>query len=105
LTAPYDGSGNFCGVGDYSDYPYLLVDFEGLDAWTPPTPKDVFKNTVCVKECPFLLKDDENYMKQVDCKPNDIVTDCPTHKFLSKNMWKICIPKTGGDVPPQLGYY
>lgn len=42
LTAPYDGAGNFCGVGDLEDYPYLLFDFEGLDPWSPPGPVQVF---------------------------------------------------------------
>lgn len=83
LTAPYDGAGNFCGVGDMEGFPFLLVDFESLDAWSPPSPADVFKKTVCVKECPSNLKEGEAYNAKVDCKTNDVITTCPTKKFLS----------------------
>jgi len=105
LTAPYDGAGNFCGVDQMEDYPYLMVDFESLDAWSPPSPNDIFKNTVCVKECPNTLKAGESWGATVECKTNDVIKSCPTKKFLTQNMMKICIPKTGGDVPPTLGYY
>lgn len=113
LTAPYDGAGNFCGVGDMEGYPNLMFDFEELDPWSPPTPQDVFKKTVCVKECPEALEKDENgkeepYTNLVECKPNDVITQCPNKKFLSYSMMKICVPKTVNNVtqiPPQLAYY
>lgn len=104
LIAPYDGSMNFCGIGDMEGYDYLLFDFEELDPWSPPTPKDVFKKTVCVKECPESL-DGGKYTDLVECKPNDIITSCPNKKFLMKPMMKICVPKTDKDYPPALTYY
>lgn len=75
LTAPYDGAGNFCGVNneggvDMTGYPYLMVHYEELSAWSPPTPVDIFKKTVCAKECPVSLKEGETYTAKVECKTN-----------------------------------
>lgn len=86
-------------------YPYLLVHYEELSAWSPPTPVDIFQKTVCVKECPTAIPEGKDYTEIVDCKPNKVVKTCPTHKFLAKDMMRICVPLTTKDTPPQLEYY
>ena len=106
LTAPYDGAGNFCGVGNFTGYDYLVFQFEGMDdAWAPPSPKVVFKKTVCAKECPQSLEEGEHFTSKVECKTNDFVRECPNKKYLSTPMMNICVPKTGNDIPPALNYY
>lgn len=105
LTAPYDGAGNFCGVGDFKDYDYLLFDFEEIDPFVPPSPTVAFNKTLCVKKCPEKYEiggEDDIY---VDCKTNHLIDDCPTKRFLSTPVMKICVPKTKYDLPPSLAHY
>ena len=107
LTTPYDGAGNFCGVGKFKGYEYLVFEFIDLEgvSWAPPSPKMVFKNTVCAKKCPESIEEGEDYKTQVECITNEFVGECPNKKYLSAPMMKICVPKTGKDVPEALDYY
>jgi hypothetical protein len=56
LLAPIDGNNNFCGVGDYKEYPNLYIG-NLLDAVAEGalTPSAAFKTAVCVKTCPVSV--------------------------------------------------
>jgi len=47
LRAPLDRVNNFCGSTEHlKDYPNLYLDFKLISI------DEIFKSTVCVKECP-----------------------------------------------------
>ena len=80
LTAPLDASNNFCGEGDFLDYPKLFVSNTNTLSITK-----LFKSGVCVKKCP---KKDE----LTNCKVNSIVTSCPKATYSTHSMIDYCIP-------------
>lgn len=59
LTAPLDADNNFCGVGAYSDYPYLYLTDITTNIMT------TFRSGICVSECPT------EYSAGIDCMTND----------------------------------
>jgi hypothetical protein len=65
LLAPIDGNDNFCGIGDYKDYPNLYIG-NVLDAVTGPAA--AFKTAVCVKTCPVSVASGDERELGVECK-------------------------------------
>ena len=54
LLAPIDGNSNFCGIGDYKDYPNLYIGnlLEATVSGMSGQLEDVFSTGVCTKSCP-----------------------------------------------------
>jgi hypothetical protein len=92
LTAPLDADLNFCGIGEFADYPYLyLTDF------TSPDPTHIFQSGLCVKTCPETLEEG------LDCKVNDQITSCvvDAEKHYSSTAYvEYCLPKDWASTPP-----
>ena len=66
LTAPLDADLNFCGVGAYTDYPYLyLTNVNNLNIM------EIFASGVCVSECPSNYTDG-----LLPCMTNDVISTC-----------------------------
>ena len=69
--APIDGNSppNFCGVGDYKDYPNLYIGnlLEAV-AGSALTPAAAFKTAVCVKTCPVSVANGDERELGVECK-------------------------------------
>ena len=51
MLAPYDGLGNFCGIGDFAEYPDLFLSDMSI-AGSSNIAKSMFAKAVCVKSCP-----------------------------------------------------
>lgn len=80
LTAPLDASNNFCGEGNYTDYPRLFVSNTNTLSI-----KTLFNSGVCVKHCP---KKDTT----PDCKVNAVVKKCPVATYPTMSVMEYCIP-------------
>lgn len=91
LTAPLDADLNFCGVGEYADYPYLyLTDF------TSPNPNHIFSSGVCVSKCPDTIEEG------LDCMVNDVITSCDVDEdkhYSSTAYIEFCLPKDWESTP------
>lgn len=87
LIAPLDAAKNFCGIGDYADYPKLLMtDYSSVNM-----PLSILGTGVCIKECPS-----DQSMKLEDgktCKDNAKVK-CEAAKSSKtlNNPLNICFP-------------
>jgi len=88
LFAPLDASNNFCGVGDYKDFPRMTINLKKA------TVNEIFGNSECVKECP--AEKDAPYV----CKDGK---DCGLAEHEMTNVANFCLPKklstslAGGD--------
>ena len=60
--APLDSDGNFCGLGNHTDYPLLYYYNIDTPVWFP--------YAVCVKECPTAQD------IVIDCMPTENVPVC-----------------------------
>lgn len=83
LTAPLDGADNFCGIGNFSDYPQLYITKLDTIKLT-----DIFNSGVCVKKCPVTKGD------LLEAKANTITTDVSALKaaYATKNVVSYCFP-------------
>lgn len=81
LLTPFDASGNQCGIGNFTEFPYL---------WWPDLPGSSFDidKTACVTGCP-TAKDET-----VVCRANRQVTTCPdTADYVTKlYLDRFCLP-------------
>lgn len=91
LTSPVDAGNNLCGVGDYVDYPYMvLTDIDDLDI------NQIFRSGLCVTRCP------ETKEETLLCKPNSVVTDCNVaadSRYESRAVVEFCLPVSMDEVP------
>lgn len=68
LIQPFDPDHTPCGKGKAKDYPFIY--------FADPLGKHMFRDTVCVKECP---RDEKNL--ELDCLVNSVVKSCKGEKF------------------------
>ena len=91
LTAPLDGSDNFCGITPgFEGYDNLyLTDLNSISA------VGIFSKGVCVKACPVKAGD------AIVAKPNTVVTDVSTLKaaYPTKEVVGYCFPSSTDAVP------
>lgn len=91
LTAPLDADNNFCGIGAYTEYPYLyLTDVNDVNIM------QIFSSGICVKECPT------SYEEGIDCMVNDKVTSCEVSEelfYVSEAYVEFCLPADWDSVP------
>ena len=76
LLYGYDEDGKACGIDDYEIYPYLYF-YSSINN-TNGT-KEAIINGFCVKECPDMVYDIEEYKNKnitLDCKPTKLNEKC-----------------------------
>lgn len=79
LISPFDIDKNFCGLGEFKEFPKLYMNFETASVST------ALKSQVCVSECPKKFE-------HIDCKPNSYVTECRFTKRGTREAARFCLP-------------